>query len=538
MNEAVNGKPRTASAADGTTERSAADEAVIAAFSGGGGAEESFRARWEPAVAEAEERRIKQAAEAERLAEVRRAEDLIAERAEKTAAAEKETMKESKPMDLREFTSANEFADIPVPESLDTQEAASGADALIPPAEQIEAFAAPPASPRRADSKKKKKKGRADPALSRKERFVRNNIPRKGDSGKEIARKVIRAVSLAVLLAALIYLAVYAVKFYQRKRQTEEFRARINDLEHLAENLTDEELEVLWKELRAEYPDVDFPEGMQVKFSHIYAVNDEFVGWLKIANTNIETPLLQRPHDNYYYLYHDIYKKSSRYGNPYINCNCNMGPEGLSRNTIIYGHNTHDGLMFHQLTNYMKPEGVLKAPVITMDTLWGTTKWKIFAVMLTNSTPEGDNGYVFDYLYPEFSSDAAFMAKIREIQRRSMIYTGVDVRPDEKIITLYTCFQNYFKGGRLVILARELREGESESLDPSVVRTNENAHYPSAYYGDYGVDETEAPAAVTPDETQSAVENENETVGTQPADEAGNAGEAGNAEEAGNADGG
>ena len=293
---------------------------------------------------------------------------------------------------------------------------------------------------------------------------------------------MIRIISFIALIAALVYLAIYAVKFYERKKQTATFDDQIKQ----TESLSDQELADLWANVKATYPDVDFPEGMQVKFSHLYAINRDFVGWLQIDNTNIRTPLLQKKDDNSFYLYHDIYKKSSRYGNPYIHYKCDMGPDGPSRNTIVYGHNTHDGLMFHQLTNYMTREGYLKAPIITMDTLYETTRWKVFAVMLTNATPDGDNGYVFDYLYPEFSSDGAFMDKIKEIQARSMIHTGVDVAPTDKIITLYTCYQNIFKGGRLVILGRLLRPGESEEINAANVYYDENAHFPQAYYRNGG----------------------------------------------------
>ena len=193
------------------------------------------------------------------------------------------------------------------------------------------------------------------------------------------------------------------------------------------------------------------------------------------------TPPLLQTNNNYTYLYNDLYKKSSRYGNPFVSYECKFGRE-LSRNTIIFGHNTHDGLMFHQLTDYMRPEGYLAAPIVTLDTLYETTKWKIFAVMLTNSTDDMDNGFIFQYLYPEFTSDRAFLSKIKEIYARSMIHTGVEVEAGDKILTLYTCYQNYFSGGRLVVFARQLRDGETEEIDASKVYYDSNAKFPAAYY--------------------------------------------------------
>ena len=506
MNHVVDGKTSDAQMNDGTENPlspaagaqrapSAADQAVIDAFSGDAQTESDFRVRWEPAVAQAAERREQRAAEAQRMEIVRRAEDSIAQREKKTAAHEKEVMNESKPMDLRAFTAQNEFEAISEPAGDRPPPETEPEPVYIPPAERIEAFAEAPEPPRHGGKKSagKKRNRRGDPTLSRGERFRRNNIPCRGDSKGEIARKIIRIVSFVALVAGLVYLAFYAFDYYERNRQTAAFDEQIKSIE----TLSDQELEDLWADVRASCPDVDFPEGMQVKFSYLYAVNSDFVGWLEIPNTNIRTPLVQKANDNEYYLHYDIHKKASRYGTPFIHCLCDMSKTGLSRNTIIFGHNYRDGMVFNQLTNYMTREGYLKAPVITMDTLYENIKWKVFAVMLTNSTPAGDNGYVFDYLYPEFSSDSAFMAKIKEIQRRSMIHTGVDVQPTDKILTLYTCYQNIFKGGRLVVLARQLRPGESEAVNAADVYYDENAHFPQAYYGNYMEDteDTEEEAA-------------------------------------------
>ena len=139
-------------------------------------------------------------------------------------------------------------------------------------------------------------------------------------------------------------------------------------------------------------------------------------------------------------------------------------------------------LIFNRLEDYMTVSGYLSAPVITLDTLYETTKWKIFAVMLTNADPEDNNGYVFDYLYSSFSSDSSFIYKMNQIRARSMIHTGVDVEPGDKTLMLYTCYRTRFNSGRLVIVARQLREGESEEINTSLVYYDSSAIFPAAYY--------------------------------------------------------
>lgn len=309
-------------------------------------------------------------------------------------------------------------------------------------------------------------------------RFCRNNFPAKGDSGKEIFRKLVMDISFVALVAGLVYLAVYYHNYRQRIQTYTEIGKTIEEGENIPEYMLDEE----WANIKAQYPDVEFPEGMNIKFAKIYAMNSDLVGNLKIEGLGIDTILLQNPDDNYY-LYRDVFKKRSRYGSPYIKADSVMGRDNLSKNIIVYGHNTHDKLIFNKLEKYMSVSGYLSAPILTLDTLYETSKWKVFAVMLTNADPADDNGKIFDYLYSNFSSDKTFMSKVKQMQARSMIHTGVDVIESDHIITLYTCYRSRFDSGRLVIFARQLREGESELIDSSKVYYDSSAYFPAAYYG-------------------------------------------------------
>jgi SrtB family sortase len=313
-------------------------------------------------------------------------------------------------------------------------------------------------------------------------RFRADNIPCKGDGAKEVVRKIIRAVAFLLIVAGLAYYVYY----YHNYRKQAELYGGFIDIINEYVNVPEAKQDKAWSDIREKYPTVEFPEGMNIKYAPMYAVNQDMVGWLRIPNTNISTALLQSADSEDYYLYKNFYKESSRYGNPFVDSNCRFGKDGTSKNVIIYGHNTHDGLMFHQLTNYMTVEGYKKAPVIQLDTLYDSSQWKIFAVMLTNSTSDMNNGEVFTYLYPDFSSNESFMALVKEMYARSMIHTGVDVQPDDTILTLYTCYQNIFRGGRLVVFARKVRDGESPTVDTSAAYYDSSAIFPQAYYDAMG----------------------------------------------------
>jgi len=316
-------------------------------------------------------------------------------------------------------------------------------------------------------------------------RIVKESFPQREDSRGEKIRKIIMDVSFVLLVLGLSYMVFYYFGYRERVEDFGKWEETIDSYDE--EQLFDFEIKKLWENIREQYPDVDFPEGMMLKFADLYAVNQDAAGALRIPEMDFFSPLLLNRSSPNYYLWKNLYGQYSRYGNPYIDYRCSIEKGNLSKNTIIYGHNTHDKLGFNKLTEYMKLEGYRKAPVITMETLYEKTQWKIFAVMLTNSTTAADRGHLFTYLITDFSSSSQFMGLIDGIKERSMIKTGVDVKSDDKILTLYTCYQDIFDGGRLVVFARLLREGESAQVDVSKASFNHNARYPQAYYDQLGL---------------------------------------------------
>ena len=316
-------------------------------------------------------------------------------------------------------------------------------------------------------------------------RIVKESFPQREDSRGEKIRKIIMDVSFVLLVLGLSYMVFYYFGYRERVEDFGKWEETIDSYDE--DQLFDFEIKKLWENIREQYPDVDFPEGMMLKFADLYAVNQDAAGALRIPEMDFFSPLLLNRSSPNYYLWKNLYGQYSRYGNPYIDYRCSIEKGNLSKNTIIYGHNTHDKLGFNKLTEYMKLEGYKKAPVITMETLYEKTQWKIFAVMLTNSTTAADRGHLFTYLITDFSSSSQFMGLIDGIKERSMIKTGVDVKSDDKILTLYTCYQDIFDGGRLVVFARLLREGESAQVDVSKASFNHNARYPQAYYDQLGL---------------------------------------------------
>lgn len=232
---------------------------------------------------------------------------------------------------------------------------------------------------------------------------------------------------------------------------------------------------------------IDFPEGIQEKYKLLYAQNQDFVGWLNVPNTSIDMPVYKCS-NNSYYLKHDNYDTYTKYGTLFMDMENN--PLNLTRNTTIYGHNFDNKLIFDELHNYQDPEFFKQSPVIEFNTLYKDYKWKVIAAFHTNGHSDGDNGYLFYYIASDFGNNS-FMKFYDELQQRSYIHTGVDVQPTDKVLTLSTCTYFFDRNGalenaRFVVIARLVRDGESEEVDTSLVTENNNVRYPQLYFDVFG----------------------------------------------------
>lgn len=286
----------------------------------------------------------------------------------------------------------------------------------------------------------------------------------KGDGASEIIRKIVFMVAMVtVVISAGMLINTYFIQ--------------PNIVENDIKGIQPEE-KLPWDEIKAKYPDVDFPEGMQLKYAEAYAQNTDLVGWLKISKLKMDFPILQTDNDSYY-LKRSFTHRYTDLGNPFLACENSV--KTLDRNSIIYGHSTRaSDKIFSKLFDYRTTRGFINNPIIEFNTIYHDYKWKVYAVFITNATTAEDNGYFFNYIWRNISEDS-FKQYIKELDSRKLYTTGVDIKSTDRILTLSTCLYE-FDNARLVVVARMMREGESEKIDTSLVKTNPNPRYPQAWY--------------------------------------------------------
>ena len=309
--------------------------------------------------------------------------------------------------------------------------------------------------------------------------FFGNFLPRKKDKTREKIRKIVMDISALTIIGCVI---AFGVLFSEHLAQKNDSK-NLQGLMVQTDNLNTEQYDEAWEELFSKYPTVEFPEGMNLKYAYLYAINPELVGWIKIDGTNLDVQVVQAS-DNKKYLKTDFYGRNSRYGCPYFDYRGDA--KYFTDNNVIYGHHMSDGLMFSNLDKYKTIDGYKESPIIQYDTIYQTYYFKIFAAFITNSRAKDDNDYVFNYTVTDFASDDKFMSFVQEIQKRSIFNTTVNVLPDDKLLTLSTC-SHEFSNARLVVVARLCRENEDPSVDTSGASINPAPKYPQAWYDAKGM---------------------------------------------------
>lgn len=214
----------------------------------------------------------------------------------------------------------------------------------------------------------------------------------------------------------------------------------------------------------------------------LMAINSEIKGWIKINGTPINYPVLQSsPNDPIYYLHRNYKKEYSGFGSIFLDSLCDL--ERPSKNLILYGHNMRDASMFGYLLRYDDLNFYKERPTIKLNTLAKRSEWKIISVFKTNTLES--QGKLFDYLKIDFANDKDFLDFVYDVKVRSIVDTPVDIGKNDRLMILSTC-SSELKEFRTVVVAREVREGESPEVDVEKAKIRGNPLMPQGYYAKYG----------------------------------------------------
>lgn len=252
----------------------------------------------------------------------------------------------------------------------------------------------------------------------------------------------------------IILIAVFVVLLGTSTYFIYDYYHQANEQAELYENLADvvEQAESDEQSDPAESIPYNEEKTILPEYAELFMQNTDMVGWIKVADTNINYPVMHTPDNPNFYLKHGFDKGYSDYGCPYVQENCDV--QFPTDNVIIYGHHMKNGSMFCDLEKFKSEDFYKEHKTISFNTLTDKYEYEIVSVFKTfvySDSPESFKYYRFVNAETPEQFDE-YIAKCKEL---SLYDTGVNAEHGDKLITLSTC--EYSRtNGRLVVVAKRV----------------------------------------------------------------------------------
>lgn len=254
-------------------------------------------------------------------------------------------------------------------------------------------------------------------------------------------RKVLNFILIIFILVCIGLLIYSGYQIYLWDKANKEIQLQVEEIESITEvkEVEDnEKTEIINPVEDKENPYWDFIKLklIDVDISELKKKNSDIVGWIQVAGTNVNYPFVQGS-DNEYYLTHRFDKKNNQAGWVFMDYRNNK--KDFDSNTILYGHGRIDKTMFGSLRTVIKSDWYsnINNHIVKLSTEYENTLWQVFSTYKIKTTN--------DYLYINFSSDDDYSDFLDMITQRSIYNYNVTVTPEDKIITLSTCNNDYEK---------------------------------------------------------------------------------------------
>ena len=189
-----------------------------------------------------------------------------------------------------------------------------------------------------------------------------------------------------------------------------------------------------------------------IDFDTLRSVNPDIYGWIRIDNTNVDYPVVQRRSDDEFYLTHNSDGEEAPQGAIFSEGEYN-GRDFTDPVTILYGHNMKSGAMFGQMQKSYSDSAFFEEDnhilVFTPDE---ELEYGVFAVV-----PYGNEHILY---YHDFSNERVFTAffdsvfGIRDLRARfNSEYSPV---PGDRVLILSTCLSGNLVSQRFLVMAKLL----------------------------------------------------------------------------------
>lgn len=192
------------------------------------------------------------------------------------------------------------------------------------------------------------------------------------------------------------------------------------------------------------------PAAILPQYEALYSQNPDMVGWIKIEDTQVNYPVMQSPEDPWFYLRHDFDREYAYSGLPFLDSCCDISTP--ISNLLIFGHNMKNGTMFGQLPKYKDKAFWEQHQLIQFDLLNETRTYEIIGIFQSKQYKDDEEGFRY-YEYTDLTEMDRFIEYIEQVQRASIIDTGITANWGDQLLTLSTC-SYYVDDGTFVVVAK------------------------------------------------------------------------------------
>lgn len=243
-------------------------------------------------------------------------------------------------------------------------------------------------------------------------------------------RIIIRTILVIVFLISIAVLLLHLHNLNKEKQ----------DNQNILENIKIDTAEVT--EERTE---------KMIQLEELQKENEEIIGWLEIAETNINLPVCQAQ-DNSYYLTHNYKKEKATSGALFLDKDFNL--DKPSTNYLIYGHRNKNGTMFEDLMKYKDEQFFKSHPTIKFTTTKEDTEYQIIAVFFSRVYYKDEQNVFRYYQFVNAESETEYNEYISNCKKASIYDTGATAEYGEQLLTLSTCEYSQ-EDGRFAVVAKK-----------------------------------------------------------------------------------
>lgn len=262
------------------------------------------------------------------------------------------------------------------------------------------------------DNKKERKVNKFDSEKYDAENAEASN---KQEQKKNNKRIVFLIIAILVLVAALAYIGIYIYNNYAAEQET---TAPISTT--------------------AAPTEPALPPA-EIDFDSLKAQNEDIYAWIRIADTEVDYPIVQSPNSDEFYLKHSAYDKSWLASGAIYTEGVNL-TDFSDPITVIYGHNGYKTTMFTTLHKFENEEFFNSHPYFTIYMPQRKMTYQVISAFKFD-----DRHIMNSYNFYNAESLAEFQGEVLNPSSPvKNVRESLDVAIDEnsKIVVLSTCITN------------------------------------------------------------------------------------------------